>query len=348
MTWARLAPSMAGVILLCSMAAWAGQTSSLGAGIRALAAHPGASLVAGLLLDIVALAQAGNWPSGRWLLDSAVTPTPVSALMHAGFVNAGGLLLAKFSPVLAAGGILPRALLVAVAWISIAIGTGILMIHADYKRQLVASTMAQMGLMLTECAVGAYAVAMVHLLLHGLFKATLFLRSGSAVPRPDEVLVKAEEPSLRFPWSLLAGSALFLLYALPHPADGLRLLSGLLLGAGCAVALTSAMTLRVGRWAGAAAVVLAGALALALRDELIRAWEVLLGTPRPVDEQLAVAAAGLMALQAALYAWLRSRSRGPCSVRVYAWLAYLGDASPHAIEAHPVALETLGEEAILS
>lgn len=53
--------------------------------------------------------------------------------------------------------------------------------HVDYKRLLVGSTIGQMGFMLIQCALGAYIPAIIHLVLHGLFKATLFLRSGSAV-----------------------------------------------------------------------------------------------------------------------------------------------------------------------
>ena len=53
--------------------------------------------------------------------------------------------------------------------------------HVDYKRQLVGSTISQMGFMLVQCALGAYSAAIVHLILHGVFKATLFLQSGSVV-----------------------------------------------------------------------------------------------------------------------------------------------------------------------
>lgn len=55
--------------------------------------------------------------------------------------------------------------------------------HVDYKRQLVGSTMSQMGFMLVQCALGVYSAAIIHLILHGIFKATLFLQSGSIVKR---------------------------------------------------------------------------------------------------------------------------------------------------------------------
>ena len=56
------------------------------------------------------------------------------------------------------------------------IGTGISLVQVDYKRQLVGSTIAQMGFMLIQCALGAYLAAVIHLILHGLFKATLFYK----------------------------------------------------------------------------------------------------------------------------------------------------------------------------
>ena len=48
-------------------------------------------------------------------------------------------------------------------------------VHVDYKRQLVGSTIAQMGFMLIQCALGAYSAAIIHAVFHGLFKSTLVL-----------------------------------------------------------------------------------------------------------------------------------------------------------------------------
>ena len=56
-----------------------------------------------------------------------------------------------------------------------------MLVHVDYKRQLVGSTIAQMGFMLIQCALGAYLAAIIHAVLHGLFKSTLFLQAGSAL-----------------------------------------------------------------------------------------------------------------------------------------------------------------------
>ena len=344
---ANLLPSMAGVAVICALTVCASRSSSLDAGITALATHPRECLVTSLLLVMVALAQAGNWPFGRWLLDSAVTPTPVSAMMHAGLVNAGGLLLAKFAPVLTAGGTAPSGLLLAFAWISVATGTGALMVHVDYKRQLVASTMVQMGLMLMECAIGAYAVAIVHLILHGIFKATLFLRSGYAIMPPEDALVPPSTQQERRMWPTAAGALFFAAYAAPHPHDGMRLLSALLLGAGCAIAVRLVASLQSGRWLGLAAIVGAATLGEGARAALVRAIVSLGPTASTREAGLAATAAALIAVQALAFVWWRSRPDRPWSMRAYAWLVHLGDPRPASIEAQPTCLEQLVKEAIL-
>ena len=100
--------------------------------------------------------------------------------MHAGLVNAGGIMLTRFSPLFMM--ILHKSFYL-FSSISVLIGTGISLVQVDYKRQLVGSTIAQMGFMLIQCALGAYLAAVIHLILHGLFKATLFLQAGSSVQR---------------------------------------------------------------------------------------------------------------------------------------------------------------------
>ena len=129
-----------------------------------------------LLLIFSVVIPAGQWPFQRWLLDSAVAPTPVSAVMHAGIVNAGGIILTLFAPLFNQGNVAQITLLI-LASISVLMGTGIMFVQVDYKRQLVGSTIAQMGFMLIQCALGAYLAAIIHAVLHGLFKSTLILES---------------------------------------------------------------------------------------------------------------------------------------------------------------------------
>jgi NAD(P)H-quinone oxidoreductase subunit 5 len=137
-----------------------------------------------LLFVFAVVIPAAQWPFQRWLLDSVVAPTPVSAVMHAGVVNAGGIILTRFAPLFHSS--LAQVILIILSSVSILMGTGIIMVQVDYKRQLVGSTIAQMGFMLIQCALGAYMAAIIHAVLHGLFKSALFLQAGSAVHHDEQ------------------------------------------------------------------------------------------------------------------------------------------------------------------
>ena len=132
------------------------------------------------LILVGGLAQSGLFPFHRWLISSLNSPTPVSALMHAGIVNGGGILIVKFAPVMMLYPGLLTALFI-VGSISALLGTTWKLMQHDIKKMLACSTMAQMGFMMMQCGVGLFAAAIAHLCWHGLFKAYLFLSSGSVV-----------------------------------------------------------------------------------------------------------------------------------------------------------------------
>lgn len=131
------------------------------------------------LILIAALSQSAIYPFHSWLISSLNSPTPASAIMHAGLVNGGGILLARFAPLLIDT---PEILTVAfVLGISSAIlGTLWKMIQANVKAMLACSTMSQMGFMIAQCAMGLFPAAIAHLFWHGMFKAYLFLTSPSS------------------------------------------------------------------------------------------------------------------------------------------------------------------------
>jgi len=132
------------------------------------------------LITLTALTQSALWPFHRWLISSLNSPTPVSALMHAGLVNGGGILIVKFAPLFAMHkGILT--VLFILGALSALLGTVWKLMQSDIKRMLACSTLAQMGFMIMQCGLGLFAAAIAHLCWHGLFKAYLFLSSGSAV-----------------------------------------------------------------------------------------------------------------------------------------------------------------------
>lgn len=147
---------------------------------RAGSLSPFLLTLAALGLLIAAAARCALPPFSGWLMSSMTAPTPVSALMHAGLVNAGGFLLLRFAPVFEMADIARFAAvgtgLFAAFW-----GLGIMMVRPDIKGSIAGSTVAQMGFMIMSCGLGAYAAALWHLVAHGLFKAWLFLGSGSAI-----------------------------------------------------------------------------------------------------------------------------------------------------------------------
>jgi NADH-quinone oxidoreductase subunit L len=108
--------------------------------------------------------------------------TPVSALMHAGIVNADGFLINRFAPVFAhTDSVLQIALLVGVT--TRLMGSLMMLMQRDIKRSLGYSTMGQMGYIVMKCSLGAFSLAIFHLVAHGIFKTTLFLDSGSLIGR---------------------------------------------------------------------------------------------------------------------------------------------------------------------
>lgn len=132
------------------------------------------------MIVVTAMTQSALWPFHKWLLSSLNSPTPVSAMMHAGIVNGGGFLLVRFSPLLSQSPLLMKVLFIS-GLASALVGTLWKLIQSDVKRMLACSTMGQMGFMVAQCGLGLFPAAITHLCWHGLFKAYLFLGSGSAV-----------------------------------------------------------------------------------------------------------------------------------------------------------------------
>lgn len=135
---------------------------------------------AGIAIAIAAFARSAQLPLHGWLPYTMDGPTPVSALMHAGIVNAGGFLFNRFAPVFEYTGT-PLHIAFIVGLISAIVGSALMLIQNDVKRSLGYSTMGQMGFMVMECGLGAFPLAVFHLIAHGFFKASLFLGAGNAI-----------------------------------------------------------------------------------------------------------------------------------------------------------------------
>ncbi|MFM2479921.1 NADH-quinone oxidoreductase subunit L [Celerinatantimonas sp. YJH-8] len=136
--------------------------------------------ITAVLLALVALIKCAQLPIHGWLIQVVEAPTPVSALLHAGIVNLGGILLLFFAPVLAASSAACW-LLIVWAGISTVIAGLVSTTRISIKVKLAWSTSSQMGLMLVEIALGLYEMALLHLFAHSFYKAYSFLNSGSTV-----------------------------------------------------------------------------------------------------------------------------------------------------------------------
>ncbi len=133
-----------------------------------------------LLIFVGAMAKSAQFPLHVWLPDTMDTPTPVSALMHAGIVNAGGFLLNRLAPLYGMSSTTLHVVFV-IGGVSVLLGACMMLTQNDIKKTLGFSTMAQMGYMIMECGLGAFGLAIFHLIAHGLFKATLFLNAGHVI-----------------------------------------------------------------------------------------------------------------------------------------------------------------------
>lgn len=135
----------------------------------------------GVLLFIGATGKSAQIPLLTWLPDAMAGPTPVSALIHAAtMVTAGVYLVVRSNAIYQKA---PTAM-----WIIAVIGAATALLAAtiaiaqnDIKKVLAYSTVSQLGFMFLAAGVGAFVVAIFHVMTHAFFKALLFLGSGSVI-----------------------------------------------------------------------------------------------------------------------------------------------------------------------
>lgn len=136
--------------------------------------------VAVALLVLAAALKTASFPLHGWLTEVMEAPTPVSALLHAGIINAGGYLLVRTADLVQAS---PGAMaaLVMIGGLTALFGAVVMLTQSAIKTALAWSTVAQMGFMLLQCGLGLWALALLHIIAHSLYKAHAFLSSGNAV-----------------------------------------------------------------------------------------------------------------------------------------------------------------------
>ncbi len=155
---------------------------------------PGMVQLALVLVACTAVLKCAQLPFHGWLIQVMEAPTPVSALLHAGIVNLGGFVLLRFAPLVSE---VPAAqtLLVAVGAATAVLAALVMTTRISIKVMLAWSTCAQMGFMLMQCGLGAWDMALLHLLAHSLYKAHAFLGAGGAVRRAQMVQLTPQAPA---------------------------------------------------------------------------------------------------------------------------------------------------------
>lgn len=196
--------------------------------------------VATVLLVLAVILKSAQLPVHGWLIQVMEAPTPVSALLHAGLVNLGGFVLLRFAPLLSAA---PTAqtLLVVVGGLTAVLAGLVMMTRISIKVRLAWSTCAQMGLMLLQCGLGLYELALIHLLAHSLYKAYAFLGAGDTVAQARRHMLqpRSAPASLKVALLALVVATLWLtllhsLWSLLLPAHPLPLLALVILAIGLA------------------------------------------------------------------------------------------------------------------
>jgi NADH-quinone oxidoreductase subunit L len=137
--------------------------------------------IAGIALFVAATGKSAQLPLFTWLPDAMAGPTPVSALIHAAtMVTAGIYLMARMYGVIELDPVVP-ALILWTALATSAIAALIAISQNDIKKVLAYSTVSQLGFMFLAVGVGAYSVALFHVVTHAFFKACLFMSAGSVI-----------------------------------------------------------------------------------------------------------------------------------------------------------------------
>ncbi len=204
-----LASRLAEACLLIAALLLYGEWSSLNLSTLAEQAAAAPSLPAGanaaaILISVAVLLKCAQLPLHGWLIQVMEAPTPVSALLHAGVVNLGGYVLIRLAPLISAS-TAAQTVLVIVGSLTAALAGLVMLTRITIKVRLAWSTCSQMGLMVMECGLGLYDLALLHLIAHALYKAYSFLTAGEAVRNGLEHWIITSQPSSA-PASFLAAT----------------------------------------------------------------------------------------------------------------------------------------------
>src|SRR5690606_27151817 len=133
------------------------------------------------LIFIGAFTKSAQFPFHFWLPGAMKAPTPVSAYLHsATMVKAGIYLLARFTPILGNTELWNTTLMI-VGGFTMAFAAIHSLFRTDLKSILAYSTISALGILTFLLGLGtteAFIAASVFILVHALYKATLFMVTG--------------------------------------------------------------------------------------------------------------------------------------------------------------------------
>jgi len=174
----------------------------------------------GIFLFIGAMGKSAQFPLHTWLADAMEGPTPVSALIHAAtMVTAGVYLVVRANPIYSEIPDVGNAIAALGAFVAMFAAT-MALVNRDMKRIIAYSTLSQLGYMFVAAGLGAYWVALFHLMAHAFFKALLFLGAGNVMHAMHDELdpfkMGGLKTSMKWTWILmtLASVALAGIYPL--------------------------------------------------------------------------------------------------------------------------------------
>ena len=179
LVWALGDATLVLATLLLAQAYGTVDIAAVSAAVTARGLTPAAHAAVALMV-LTAVFKTAAFPLHGWLTEVMEAPTPVSALLHAGIINSGGVLLILVAPLVqASAGAM--ATLVMIGGFTALFGGMVMLTQSVVKTALAWSTVAQMGFMLLQCGLGLWPLALLHIVAHSLYKAHAFLSSGGAV-----------------------------------------------------------------------------------------------------------------------------------------------------------------------
>lgn len=176
------AAMLSAAVLLSHMAGTGSLSLLFGAGDTAAAALSGADTTIIAVLLIVAVAgKSALLPFSGWLPRAMEGPTPSSAVYYGSLsIHAGCFLLLRAAPLLEQA---PAARVLAGSLgLATALFAGITTrVQSDVKSSLAYASLAQVGIIVVEIAIGWYTIAFAHLAGHACFRLLQFLSAPNVL-----------------------------------------------------------------------------------------------------------------------------------------------------------------------